>query len=364
MDWFAPAYKAGGPIQSITTLVESYGGDKVKFNILCSNYDLDGTMNKGVSPDTWNHYNDNTDVWYCSKPSPGLINNLLKTVKPEIIFVVGIYSFYFNLLPLLLAKSAHRIISVRGMLHPGALSQKPFKKKCYLRLLKLVQVPQHCSFHATDEQEKKYIQQVFSDQVKVYIAGNFPHSLPYRTPLHKNVGQLNIVSVALISPMKNILLVLAALKECKGQIRYDIYGPVKDAVYWERCLQAIKLLPSNIQVEFHGDIPPMKVADALDKAHVFILPSKSENFGHAFYEALSAGKPVITSNNTPWNQLQDNTAGINVHTDEQSIAQALDYFTGFGNEEYIQWSKASVTYCRNAVDIEQIKGCYDDMFNV
>ena len=216
-------------------------------------------------------------------------------------------------------------------------------------------------FHATDAEEQKYIQQVFGTETKVMVAANFPGVLTVQPVIKKEVGYLKLVSIALISPMKNILLVLEALlafdnsnreilrytqddrlsreQGVSGEssvgnwqsgvvsgetgagsreeggvnsessvgsdqlsivniIEYNIYGPVKDKPYWDECLACIKKLPANIKVNYHGDIPPAEIVHALATNHVFILPSKSENYGHAIYEALSAGRPVITSNTT------------------------------------------------------------------
>ena len=72
--------------------------------------------------------------------------------------------------------------------------------------------------------------------------------------------------------------------------------------------------------------------------------SKSENFGHAIAESLSAGKPVITSNNTPWNNLEVNNAGINAATDVLSIAKAISFFAELNQSEYNRLVTGSKLY--------------------
>ena len=67
--------------------------------------------------------------------------------------------------------------------------------------------------------------------------------------------------------------------------------------------------------------------EVLQAAQVFILPSKSGNFGHAIYEALSGGRPVITSHHTPCNELQESKAGINVSIDYSiEMSEAIHFF--------------------------------------
>lgn len=444
--WFQPAYKAGGPIQSIANMVKQLArgsgqgaigswqraedilqqascnerdrqDDRLcevnyEFKIFCSNKDLDGSLLQGVVFDEWVPYNANTKVWYSSTDNIlPVLKQEIKKEKPDYLFITGIYDWQFNCKPLLFCKSVKKIISVRGMLHPGALSQKGFKKKIYLGLWKTLGLHKQHVFHATDEAEKKYIQQVFGNSVNVHIAANFPNVLDVQPVVKKEPGQLKLVSIALISAMKNILLVLEALgsmssefgvgrghlakgnslyndeilpfaendpnrlaqhntfsanqddKFCRDvSVEYNIYGPVKDKHYWEACEEQIKKLPPNITVNYYGDIDPGKIVDALAANHVFILPSMSENYGHAIYEALSAGRPVITSNNTPWNKLETAKAGMNVSlTNTTDLVNAIELFAGMSQLEMEEWSNGARIYADGAVDIAQIRKQYAEM---
>ena len=436
------------------------GQEAMEFKIFCGNKDLDGSLLQGVAFDEWVQYNTNTKVWYSSTSNilPVLLQEIKKE-KPDWLFITGIYDWQFNFKPLLFCKGVKKIISVRGMLHSGALSQKSFKKKIYLGLWKLLGLHKGKPmgnrqwakgnrqwamgneentmgneentigneentmgngeaaignrqwaidkeeranekwgnvFHATDEAEKKYIEQVFGNSVTVKVAANFPNVLAVQPVVQKEPGELKLVSVALISAMKNVLLVLEALSRESGvwsreeeeggslesgvgsqekkvvsgessivsSIEYNIYGPIKDKQYWEACEAQIKKLPQHITVNYHGDIAPDKIADALAANHVFILPSKSENFGHAIYEALSAGRPVITSNNTPWNKLEAAKAGINVSLNEPTeLLQAIERFAGMKPEELEAWSKGARIYAEGAVDVEGIRRQYEEMFS-
>lgn len=343
------------------------GIDNFQFNIFCSNKDLDGSLLQGVAFDEWVNYNAYTKVWYSSSNNIlPVLQREIKNESPDYLFITGIYDWQYNFKPLLFCKGVKKIISVRGMLHPGALTQKSFKKKIYLQLWKFLSLHKKNVFHATDAEEKKYIQQVFGAGAKVQVAANFPGVLHVQPVIKKEVGHLKLVSVALISPMKNILLVLEAIGNKQlaiGNIQYAIYGPVKDKKYWEECEALINKMPANITVNYHGDIAPDKIVDALAANHVFILPSKSENFGHALYEALSAGRPVITSNTTPWNNLEAAKAGVNVSlTDTQDMVKAIAFFAGMRQEEMEEWSRGARRYAEGAVDVEAIRNQYEEMF--
>ena len=248
------------------------------------------------------------------------------------------------------------------MLHKGALSQKWLKKKIFISFLKTFSISNKVFFHATDKNEAQNVIKVFGDKSKVYIAGNFPKKITAEIPINKKRNELSLVTIALISPMKNHLLILSALKEIKDNIEYHIIGAIKDKDYWLQCMKIINELPGNIKVTYHGEVTPKEVINYLNDEHVFIMPSKSENFGHAIIEALSAGKPVITSHNTPWNNLQENKAGLNVSLNVAEIKIAIDHFIKMSSEEYIEWSDAAVSFSKKAIDYKQLNIQYENMF--
>lgn len=102
-----------------------------------------------------------------------------------------------------------------------------------------------------------------------------------------------------------------------------IYGPIKDEAYWQTCLEAVK--ESAGKVQYKGTVMPENVQDIFSKYHASILLTKGENFGHALYESLSAGRPVITSFFTPWNKLSEKNAGWNVDlSDEKDILKTIN----------------------------------------
>lgn len=363
--WFVPAFRAGGPVQSVANLVGQLK-DNVQFYIICQDVDLNGAVLDGISVNEWIDFNGHTKVLYSA---PGKISDtIVKQVgklKPDILYIVGLFSWHFNIVPMLFCQGPTKILSTRGMLHPGALSQKRFKKKVYLQLFKLLEYHYKVHFHATNEEERNFISGYFGETAKVSVAGNFPNKLGPLQVAGKQRGNLRLVSISLVSPMKNILLVLKALHTVTSAVTYDIYGAIKDEEYWDLCKEEIKSLPGNVQVAYHKEIPPHRVKEALAPAHVFILPSKSENFGHAIFEALSAARPVITSHFTPWKELKESRAGINVAVEDfLEIAKAIQFFAAMDQQELKAWSEAAYLYSERSVDVEKLRREYGEMFGL
>lgn len=362
IDWFAPAFKGGGPIQSIVNMVENNRGD-FDYRVICSNKDLDGTV-LNVPADKWINYNDFTKVWYASSNWSvlKLVNGTSRGWKADALFINGIYSLHYNILPLLLAKSSRKIISLRGTLNDGALSQKKAKKQFFLTAWKVLGLHKKNEFHASSVEEKGFAQKIFGTGIKVSVAANFPKYVTSSSTPPKKPGRLRLISVALISPMKNHLRVLEALQCCESKIEYDIHGPVKDEEYWQKCLEQIKKLPANVIANYKGELPPPQIEGVLSTAHVFILPSQSENFGHAIYEALICGKPVITSHNTPWNGLKGECAGLNVSITAEELSRAIEFFAGLTQEEFLTWSAGANRHAKAKINFEDIREEYKTMF--
>lgn len=367
--WFNPAFKAGGPIRSVEGMIKHLSGNGKMFYVFCSNKDVDA-KSIAVPADEWVSFSDNCKVWYSSN------NNILPLLKKEIIeqqprylFINGLYNWQYNIKPILFVKGVNKIISVRGMLHPGALSQKAIKKRFFLQLLKITGWQHKNTFHVTDEQEKIFAQKELGPAAKIFVAGNFPNLFACTKIPNKKIGELKLVSIGLISPMKNYLPVLHALEIVGRQqpdsiIEYAIYGAVKDEIYWQQCLAVINRLHANINVQWHGAIATSGIEQALSQNHVFILPSKSENFGHSIIEALSAGRPVITSNGTPWNNLEPSMAGINTQVDEQSLSNAINLFVQMQHDALQQWGNGAAKYASRAIDTNVLKEQYRLMFTI
>ena len=370
-DHFPPAWKAGGPIRSLEQLIhQTY--NHFNFYVICSAFDQgDKKVLDNIQTDTWCEWKGMAKVYYSSKqPSLSFFKKTFQQINPDIVFLNGLYSFSYHIKPLMAAlsyssqnNSTQIILSPRGMLHPGALSQKRWKKWLYFLFFKLSGIPQKISWHATDEKEVHFIRQQFK-RARIHIAGNFPQLFqPIPSP-PKEKGTLIMGTIALISPMKNHFEILKSLQQIQQAITWHIYGPIKDNSYWHSCNHLIQELPLNIQVIYHGAIQPDEVEHALQKIQVFVMPSKSENFGHAIIEALSAGKPVITTHTTPFINLQHHQAGytLSLNNLQAELQHAISFFADMDQEQLATYQQGAVDYANRFVNIEKVRKEYVGMF--
>lgn len=328
-DHFYPAYKAGGPIQSLTNLAVSLE-KAYSICVLTSAHDLNEQAQLEVADtDTWTNVTlpgatETIRVWYASGKKQGItgIRDAVRKVNPDFIYLNGMFSYAFVLVPLLMFRDIKTVICPRGMLQKGALAGKAFKKKVYLGLLKLSGLCSKLIWHATNDEEKDDIIRIFGSRSRITVAGNIPAKPLIRISFPaKEPGKLKLVYLSLVTAKKNLLQLVQVIAGSETGISLDIYGPVKDGMYWDKCREAIKGAQGRIR--YMGDVKPEMVQEVFSKYDASVLLTHGENFGHALYESFSAGRPVITSNFTPWNDLQEKKAGWNVDLSDNSRIASL-----------------------------------------
>ena len=119
--------------------------------------------------------------------------------------------------------------------------------------------------------------------------------------------------------MKNLHFLLELLRDIRGQVQLNLFGPVaeSDVAYWARCKALLAQLPANIMVEYQGSLDHSAVPQALREHHFFVLPTRGENFCHAAVESFVNGTPVILSDETPWINLSEVHAGFDISLNDR-----------------------------------------------
>lgn len=361
-DWYSPAFKAGGPIQSLNNLV-AYLEKEHQVKILCSNKDNDNSI-LNVLSNSWTQISDSTSIWYNSETSIFKWIKFIKQQQSKIWYLNGIYSLRYNIIPILFKRKSQVVIAPRGMLQKGALSNKKFKKYIYIFLLNLFGGLKNVYWHATDEQEALDIKKCFPYCNKIFIVSNIPKP-PVASIMvpDKKQGVLNLIYLSLISQKKNLHLLLKSIQNLNG-VTLDIYGPIKDKNYWERkCKPALNEM-QNI-AKYKGEVEPANVQSIIANYDVFILLTNGENFGHAIYESLSVGRPILISNFTPWNNLKQRKIGVNIDIDNSmEIKEGIEYFRDMDYENFTKHCLNAYEYSKDFYFKKDILDKYKELFNI
>jgi len=257
-----------------------------------------------------------------------------------------------------LLKAVPILLPPRGHLGQGALGQKSTKKAVFLRIVKLLRLYQGLNWYATSEGERDEIIQHFGqgEAASIYVIPNLPIRIIQvgeYVKLTKRPGYLRMVFLSRISRKKNIHFALETLRDLEGEIEFDIYGPLEDETYWQECQQISRELPRNIQVRYCGVVPFDQTIGVMSQYHLFYLPTLHENYGHVILEALSAGCPVLISDQTPWKGLEEHGAGWSLSLNQsESFTRALQTMIGLDEAAFLKQVDDARSYARdNAVGL-------------
>lgn len=320
---YLPGFRAGGPIRSVSNLVDRLGGEH-DFWVVTSDRDLGDSKPYPEATTTeatqvpWKRIG-SAQVAYLPRGWNGHARRLVGRAKeacPDLIYINGLFNSRFAMTalaarPVGLLSGTPLLLAPRGELSPGALSLKPRKKSFVLQVAKSLRLLDRITWHATSDREAEDIHSLFGSKAKVHIAPNLTAPiacLPERSR-PKQAGELRLAYFSRITPKKNLLWGLQRLGEIGGSACLDIFGPIEDPEYWGRCQEASKGLPASIRVRHAGELRPEQVAETLSQYDGMLLPTLNENFGHAIVESMLAGCPPILSDQTPWRDLAVRRAG-------------------------------------------------------
>lgn len=318
-DYFLPGFRAGGPIRSIHHLIQHLvrSPESHQFSLITRDRDCGTTeAYSNININLWEK-KENYEVLYLG-PSPLIWLKILRALRKkdhEILYLNSIFSAKFSIFPLLCRRFhliPHRplVLAPRGELASSALDKKALRKKIYLKAARFLGLFKGIRFQASSEMEKQDIKEILQESCEVHVASDLPASdPPVQIPRPQKVkGQLNLVFMSRISPIKNLDYLLHRLKDLDLPLSLDIWGPLEDSLYWQKCKDLLIQLPSKIRVSYRGVAPPEKTTEVLSAYDLFCLPTQGENFGHVIHEALLARCPVLISDQTPWQEKPDNLA--------------------------------------------------------
>ena len=364
IDWFLPGYKAGGPIRSIAHMTEQL---PFRFSVITSIFDHNSTEPyPHVTPGEWQKYNANTAVLYLdpSAIDKDIYKQQIQNLNPDFIYCNSLFSPNFALTPIKAAREMGLrdkvVLAPRGMLKSGALKVKAGKKRVFLLLSRWLGWFKGISWHATNEQEASEIKKHYGIKSKIHVAPNLPASLVGQVELTERKETLKLVTVARVSQEKNILGAAQILIEQEGPVEWHVFGVLQDQAYF-REVQSVCSKKVDLNVTFHGDIPPTEIDRSLKKGHFFFLPTLGENYGHAIVEAFVRGIPVITSDKTPWRNLSDFGCGWDIPLDgnwKDAIAKAKN----MDQESYAEMRSKALAYAQIHVHSNEAIQSYRAIF--
>jgi glycosyltransferase involved in cell wall biosynthesis len=344
VEWYPPAYKAGGPVRSVHNLMQLLKAQTPHhLEVVCGDRDLGSTEPlSGISSDIPTDQ-DGIAVTYRSTVSyawwKAKLRGTAETPPPDVIYLNSLFSVPYALHPLRAAKSLgiRVVLAPRGMLGAGALAIKPAKKKLFLTLARLLGLFRGVRWHASTALESIEIQRQFP-RAECRVAINVPlFQAESQTPIFG--GGCSFLVLGRINQKKNIHFALEALQKVDfggKELTVELMGPAEDKPYLERLLSMAR---PGLKVVHAGAVPPESLGEVWARCHALLMPTRHENFGHAVVEAWAHGRPVLLSDQTPWRGLAELDLGwdlpLEVDVWADHLSKALSWEQG-------DWARMSV----------------------
>ena len=316
VDYYLPGYKAGGAIRTVGHMAAQLA-DEMDFRVVSRDRDfLDEAPYPAAVRGGWSQL-DGTPVRYLAPEERTIrqVGRALREARPDVLYLNSFLSRLFTLAPLVLLRAGRLprvpvVVAPRGEFAPGALGLNRGRKMAYLNAVRAAGLFRRVLWQASSEAEAADVRRWFGRRARVLVAPDVRQPpAPARPPAPKRPGELRVAFLGRIAVNKNLDGALEMLAGVRGDVRFTIYGPIDNPVYWDACRARIAALPASVRVEHAGVLRPEEVPGALASNHLFLFPSLGENFGHAALEALLTGLPVLTSDRTPWGALEGAGAG-------------------------------------------------------
>lgn len=223
------------------------------------------------------------------------------------------------------------ILTPRGSLESWSLEQKKWKKKLAMLIYQKKDLNEANCILATADMEADHVRDLgITPPIAIIPNGIDVSEYQCRTLKDKVSVKKQIVFLSRIHEKKGIEFLIDAWDNL--QSKYHDWNVViagnGDAAYIDQLKQniLIKGLQKYIKI-----IPPVFGEEKYKlycESSLFVLPTYSENFGMVVAEAMSCGVPVITTNGTPWQELNEHQLGwcIDLSLDNliKTISEAID----------------------------------------
>lgn len=270
----------------------------------------------------------------------------IKKIQPDVIDIQGLWSSssIINQIYQLIRPTPY-IITPRGMLENWALKKSYWKKKLFYYLFEKWHIKNAACLRATSLNEARQFRRLGFKNLIVSIP-NFI-KIPKENKNLKKKNKYKLLFLSRLDKKKGLDELLHAWKYIENKFpdwELVIAGYSNDTQYLNKLKEIERKL--NIKnVKWHGFYFGKKKNELYQSADLFILLSHSENFGLVIAEALSNSLPVITTNNTPWKDLNKKGCGwciqlkrkkiINTLTSAMSLDAGKRYRMGKKGREWI-----------------------------
>lgn len=321
--------KGGGPSRSVPILVKGL-----------SECGCDVTLMVKETDDMNTHLLKNSKAKIVVLPANCSIEQLEKAIgqgKYDLIHAQGVWvPLYKQAASILRKNGIPYIMTPRGALEPWCLKHKWLKKKLAMMLYQKKDLQKAAAILTTADMEAKHLRDLGLTPPMAVIPNGIDVAEYQCRPKHYlSSVKKQIVFISRISPKKGIEILINVWEKMRAD--FPDWNVVIAGNGEEAYIEQLKGVISSKGLSDVVEIIPPIFGEAKHKLYMesslFVLPTYSENFGMVIAEALACGVPVVTTNGTPWQELNDEKIGWCVDLSEENIENAIREALALPTEE-------------------------------
>lgn len=234
------------------------------------------------------------------------------------------------------ARSLHLPVALttHGMLEPWIMNRHYWTRKWpALHLYQARALRSADVLVATADREARHLRQLgFNDHIAVVPSGIDITRVPMKTSWEKSHTMLFLGRIHQVKGIWHLIEAVARVQSQLNGYRVVIAGEgAPDDI--QRLRQAIADRHLASCVSYIGGAYGDRKWQLLREADFVVQPSFTENFGLTIAEALASGTPVITTNTTPWEQLDATASGTCIEVGASPLANAITRFVALSSAE-------------------------------
>ncbi|MEM9388427.1 MAG: glycosyltransferase [Pseudomonadota bacterium] len=347
---YKPAYKLGGPIESVSALAEELKRAGHSVTVFTTNANLDEDLDVETDCPTMV---DEVEVWYFkrmrAKAVPGIpyltktsgflyapaMRKALRRVLPQMDIVHTHLPFvYPTYVTAMEANSAGKplVYHQRGVFDPARLTFRSWKKRMYIGLIEKRIIRSADTLVALTGAEVDSYRSLGVNNPAVVIP-NAVYAERFQSPYDEAInarfgiskGDLVVLFMSRLHPIKGIDKLVDSFRGIADEFpnaKLVVAGPDE----WNMVDSLSRSAQREIgrgQVRFAGMVTGATKASLLARADLFALPSDAEGFSMAILESLASATPVLISPGCHFPAVEEAGAGRIVDADSGALATAL-----------------------------------------
>ena len=249
------------------------------------------------------------------------------------------------------------IMTPRGCLEPWCMKQKRIKKLVAFHLYQKRDLQQAACILATSKMEADNVRALgITAPIAIIPNGIDISEYKCRTLDDKIKVKKQILFLSRIHEKKGIEFLINIWEELHR--KYPDWNVVIAGNGEEVYIQNLKSMIISKGLQNCIDIIPPVFGEDKHKLYcessLFVLPTYSENFGMVIAEAMSCGVPVITTNGTPWQELNEKHLGWCIDLSIENLAKTISTAIDLGQEKLFELGQRCSKHIHNTYQYTEV----------